>query len=236
MAKTSNLHIRIDPEIQKKAERVLKKLGMSIPDAVTVFLNQVCLKGGLPFVVKLPEIDEGIKYFYGVELPEMSYDPKESFEYFREKMITSSFREKYDKWLLSAIEKSKGKQGDKWNEDTFWLKVFNNDPDYGAFDSFSNLFKEYGLKLEYCYSNDQVNSGIPPCVAGMYLTRSEEKRISNSEKPRNFLSLCRKFKGIISKFKEDDLQVFEVYDEESEMMMANIYDPFDPNFMTKDDY
>ena len=236
MAKTANLHIRIDPETQKRSEKILRKLGMSIPDAITVFLNQVCLKGGLPFVVKLPEIDDSIKYFYGVELPEMSYDPKESFKYFREKMITPNFGEKYDKWLNSAIGKSKEKQGEKWDEEMFWVRVFSDAPGYGAFDSFSNLFKEYGLKLEYCYSNDQVNSGIPPCVAGVYLTRADEKRINNNEKPRNFLSLCRKLRGIISNLKEDDLQVFEVYDEETEMMMANIYDPFDPNFMTSDDY
>lgn len=237
MAKTNNLHIRIDPVIQKKAEKILRKLGMSIPDAVTIFLNQVGLKGGLPFEVVLPEpIDINPKYFFGYELPEMSYDPKEYFEYFRENIITRTFKEKYDKWLKLTINKSKEKLGCEWNEDIFWLRVFHDDKDYGALDSFKNLFKEYGLKLEYCYSNDEVTSGIPPCVAGIYISNLEEKRIINGEKPRAFFSLCRKFKGIINNFKEDDLQVFEIFDEETEMMMSNIYDPFDPNFMTKDDY
>jgi len=233
MAKTSNLHIRIDPELQKKAEKVLKKLGMSIPDAITVFLNQVYLRGGLPFQVTLPEDSS---YFYGFELPEMSYEPKESFKYFREKVITPGFREKYDKWLDSAMGRSKEMLGDKWDEDSFWFKIFHDDPGYGNFDSFSKLYGEFGLKLEYCYSNNEVNSGIPPCVAGVYLTRADEKRVSSGEKPRVFISLCRKFRRIISDFKDDDLQVFEVFDEETEKMMANIYDPNDPNFMTKDDY
>jgi hypothetical protein len=209
---------------------------MSIPEAITVFLNQVSLKGGLPFEISLPEELTGPKYFYGVELPEMSYDPQGSFEHFREKIVTSNFKEKYDKWLNSAITLSKEKLGDEWDEIMFWLRVFSDEPKYGAFDSFANLFKEYGLKLEYCYSNDQVNSGIPPCVAGVYLTGPEEKRLINGEKPKAFFSLCRKFRGIIAKFKENDLQVFEVYDEETEEMMANIYNPFDPNFMTADDY
>jgi len=235
MAKTNNLHIRIDPEIQKKAEKVLRKLGMSIPDAITIFLNQVGLRGGLPFEVTLPE-EQGERYFYGVELPELSYDPKESFEYLTQKMATPSFKEKCDKWLNSAIALSKNKLGDKWDESFFWCKVFSNDPDYGAFDSFANLFKGYGLKLEYCYWNTNEHGLVPPYVAGVHLTSQEEKRLANGEKPKSFLSLCRKFRGIIAKFKEDDLEVFEVYDEETEEMMGNIYDPNDPNFMTSDDY
>jgi addiction module RelB/DinJ family antitoxin len=236
MAKTNNLHIRIDPVIQKKAEKVLRKLGMSIPEAITVFLNQVSLKGGLPFEIRLPEEQTSPKYFYGVELPDMSYDPQESFEYFREKIVTPSFKEKYDKWLNSAIILSKKKLSEKWDETMFWSYVFSDDTSYGAFASFVSLFNECGLKLEYCYSNDKVNSGIPPCVVGVYLTGSEERRLINNEKPRVFVSLCRKFRGIIAEFKEDDLQVFEVYDEETEEMMANIYNPLDPNFMTADDY
>jgi addiction module RelB/DinJ family antitoxin len=236
MAKTNNLHIRIDPVIQKKAEKVLRKLGLSIPDAITVFLNQVSLRGGLPFEVKLPEQTGKPRYFYGFELPEMSYDAQGSFEYFRNSVITPSFKQKYDAWLNQAIASSKKKIGEEWNEDMFWARVFKDNKSYGAFDSFADLFKGYGLTLEYCYSNEEVHGIVPPCVAGVYITGSEEKRLIKGEKSREIISLCRKFRRIIANFKEDDLQVFEVYDEETEELMASIYNPNDPNFMTSDDY
>ena len=218
MAKTNNLHIRIDPVIQRKAEKVLRKLGMSIPDAITVFLNQVSLRGGLPFEVKLPEQTGKPRYFYGFELPDM-YDPQEGFEYFRNNVITLKFREKYDIWLNQAIASSKKKLGEKWNEETFWLRVFKDDKSYGAFDSFADLFKGYSLNLEYCYSNEQVHGMVPPCVTGVYISNSEEKRLFKNEKSQEFISLCRKFQNIIADFKKDDLQFFEVFDEETEELM-----------------
>lgn len=54
MAKTETLHIRIDPEVKSKVEAILNRLGMSTTEAVTIFLYQVILQGGLPFSVKLP--------------------------------------------------------------------------------------------------------------------------------------------------------------------------------------
>jgi addiction module RelB/DinJ family antitoxin len=235
MAKTNNLHIRIDPVIQRKAEKVLRKLGMSIPDAITVFLNQVSLRGGLPFEVKLPEQTGKPRYFYGFELPDM-YDPQEGFEYFRNNVIALKFREKYDIWLNQAIASSKKKLGEKWSEEMFWLRVFKDDKHYGAFDSFADLFKEYGLNLEYCYSNEQVHGLVPPCVAGVYISNSEEKRLFKNEKSQEFILLCRKFQGIITDFKKDDLQFFEVFNEEIEELMGSIFDSNDPNFMSSDDY
>ena len=54
MAKTDIIHMRIDPEIKTGAETILRRLGMSTADAIGIFLNQVILRGGLPFEVKLP--------------------------------------------------------------------------------------------------------------------------------------------------------------------------------------
>ena len=39
---------------KKKAEGVLKKLGMSPTEAIRLFYRQICLRGGLPFRVLLP--------------------------------------------------------------------------------------------------------------------------------------------------------------------------------------
>lgn len=54
MAKTNTLHIRIEPEIKEKAEVTLKELGLSITEAVNVFLRQIILNDGIPFEIKKP--------------------------------------------------------------------------------------------------------------------------------------------------------------------------------------
>lgn len=55
MAKTETLHIRIEPEIKKKAEETLKSLGMTTTEAINIYLHQIILNQGLPFDVKLPK-------------------------------------------------------------------------------------------------------------------------------------------------------------------------------------
>ena len=39
MAKTDTLHIRIEPSVKRKAEETLNDLGLSITEAINVFLN-----------------------------------------------------------------------------------------------------------------------------------------------------------------------------------------------------
>lgn len=54
MAKTETLHVRVNENVKEKAEATLGMLGISISEAVNMFLCQVNLIGGLPFEVKLP--------------------------------------------------------------------------------------------------------------------------------------------------------------------------------------
>lgn len=54
MAKTETLHIRVNEQVKANAEETLDMLGISISEAVNMFLCQVNLTGGLPFAVKLP--------------------------------------------------------------------------------------------------------------------------------------------------------------------------------------
>ncbi|MCL1804062.1 MAG: type II toxin-antitoxin system RelB/DinJ family antitoxin [Eubacteriaceae bacterium] len=54
MAKTANLNIRIDPETKQMAEELFKAFGITITDAVNMFLRQSLLVGGLPFEVRQP--------------------------------------------------------------------------------------------------------------------------------------------------------------------------------------
>ena len=58
MAKTDTLHIRIEPIIKEKAEKTLNDLGLSITEAINVFLNQVILNDGIPFEIKKPHYNK----------------------------------------------------------------------------------------------------------------------------------------------------------------------------------
>jgi len=55
MAKTSNLNIRIDPDTKEAAEKLFSNFGITITDAINMFLHQSLLTGGLPFSLKIPQ-------------------------------------------------------------------------------------------------------------------------------------------------------------------------------------
>lgn len=58
MAKSTALTIRIDPNVKKEADVVLKYLGMTTSEAIAIFLRQVALTGGIPFAVQVPSFNE----------------------------------------------------------------------------------------------------------------------------------------------------------------------------------
>ena len=49
VAKTSSMYIRIDPQVKADVEAIYSKYGMSITDAINVFLYASRTIGGLPF-------------------------------------------------------------------------------------------------------------------------------------------------------------------------------------------
>ena len=49
MTKTASLNIRLNPEVKKTAENLYSRYGLSLAEAVTVFIHQSCNIGGLPF-------------------------------------------------------------------------------------------------------------------------------------------------------------------------------------------
>lgn len=79
MAKTSNLVVRLEPEIKEKAEAIFKKMGISASTAVDMFYRQVIVDGGMPFAAKVKK---------PVDLADLS-------------------REEIDDLILEAIEASK---------------------------------------------------------------------------------------------------------------------------------
>ena len=55
MSRTSNIYVRVEPDIKIQAEKILEKLGIPMSNAVSIFLRQVIMQNGLPFEVKIPE-------------------------------------------------------------------------------------------------------------------------------------------------------------------------------------
>ena len=49
MPKTASLSIQLDENIKKTAEEVYSHYGLSLSDAITVFIYESCDVGGLPF-------------------------------------------------------------------------------------------------------------------------------------------------------------------------------------------
>lgn len=45
---------RIDPKTKRQANRLFKSLGLSMSDAIRMFLHQAVAQKGLPFDVKIP--------------------------------------------------------------------------------------------------------------------------------------------------------------------------------------
>ena len=48
MGKTATIRARVEPELKRGAEAVLKKIGLTSSEAITLFLAQVKLRKGLP--------------------------------------------------------------------------------------------------------------------------------------------------------------------------------------------
>jgi addiction module RelB/DinJ family antitoxin len=55
MARTSNVFVRVEPEVKEQAEQVLDRLGIPMSNAVGMFLRQIVLQRGIPFEMKLPQ-------------------------------------------------------------------------------------------------------------------------------------------------------------------------------------
>ncbi len=58
MTKTDTLHIRVEPSVKTRAKETLNDLGLSITEAVNVFLNQVILHDAIPFKIEKPKYNK----------------------------------------------------------------------------------------------------------------------------------------------------------------------------------
>jgi hypothetical protein len=112
---------------------------MSIPGAVTIFLNQVALEGGIPFEIKLPQLPQreekmehtdrlhytGYYYCCGVQMPDFSYDSQAGYNAFCS-MLQPGFKSKACDWWENAKTRSKEKEGESWKEEFFKALVIQS--------------------------------------------------------------------------------------------------------------
>ncbi len=54
MAATTMVHVRVDEEMKKQATETLGAMGLSLSDAVRVFLKRVVAEKQLPFELRVP--------------------------------------------------------------------------------------------------------------------------------------------------------------------------------------
>ncbi|OIP14749.1 MAG: type II toxin-antitoxin system antitoxin, RelB/DinJ family [Comamonadaceae bacterium CG_4_9_14_3_um_filter_60_33] len=57
MAATTMVHVRVDEQIKAQAAETLATMGLSISDAVRVFLMRVVAEKQMPFAIKAPNAE-----------------------------------------------------------------------------------------------------------------------------------------------------------------------------------
>lgn len=54
MGKSETVRARIEPKLKRSAEAVLKAIGLTSSEAITLFYTQIKLTNGLPFPLRVP--------------------------------------------------------------------------------------------------------------------------------------------------------------------------------------
>ena len=75
MAKTANINIRIEPDVKAEAERLFSSFGITISDAVNIFIRKSLMQGGIPFSVTQPrfnrETEDAMREAFAIERGEV---------------------------------------------------------------------------------------------------------------------------------------------------------------------
>ncbi len=54
MSKTAVVTARVEPKVKEEAEYILKELGLTASQAITIYYRQIAVQRGIPFDLKLP--------------------------------------------------------------------------------------------------------------------------------------------------------------------------------------
>ena len=62
MLKTETVHTRVTHEIKEQADSIFSKLGLTLSQAIMLFLTAAVNKNGLPFELTLGNTDDDVKF------------------------------------------------------------------------------------------------------------------------------------------------------------------------------
>ena len=57
MSKTASVQTRVEPGIKSEVEKILKTLGLTTSEAISIFFRRIIMEKGLPFPVKITNSD-----------------------------------------------------------------------------------------------------------------------------------------------------------------------------------
>lgn len=57
MPKTAIIRARIEPTLKTEVEKILREIGLTTTEAMTIFFNRIRLEKGIPFPVKIPNAE-----------------------------------------------------------------------------------------------------------------------------------------------------------------------------------
>lgn len=84
MAKTATINMRVNPQVKADAESIFSSFGMTLTEAINVFLHKSVMEGGLPFDVRQPrynaETEAAIRESRDIMAGRMSAESYESVD------------------------------------------------------------------------------------------------------------------------------------------------------------
>lgn len=57
MRKTQVIQARTEPKVKKEVEKIFSQVGLNVSEAVNLFFHQVILHKGIPFEIKIPNLE-----------------------------------------------------------------------------------------------------------------------------------------------------------------------------------
>lgn len=52
--KSALIQTRVEPDLKAEVEKILREIGISTSEAITIFLNRIRMEKGIPFELKIP--------------------------------------------------------------------------------------------------------------------------------------------------------------------------------------
>ncbi len=71
MQKDSTISLRIDSELKKDVDKILKNLGIPMTTAITMYFNQIKMRNGIPFTPVIPNKPKAYEDYTAEEISSM---------------------------------------------------------------------------------------------------------------------------------------------------------------------